>query len=93
MNKKLTYGFLIGYIPPSIRSIILILLLSQSLDTLHSVNPDWSSGFSLGFIVNYRLGDFFDLRLTPEVAFYEHKVRYQFTNETFEDALGGNYDG
>jgi hypothetical protein len=25
--------------------------------------------------------------LTPEVAFYEQRVRYQYTNETFEDAI------
>jgi hypothetical protein len=47
----------------------------------------WSSGFSLGFIVNYRITDLLDLRLTPQVAFYEQKVRYQYTDETFTDAV------
>ncbi len=86
-DKKLTYGFLIGLHTSIYQVNYSDAFTTQSLDTVHSVNSSWTSGFSLGFIVNYRLGDFFDLRLTPTVAFYEQKVRYQFTNETFEDAL------
>lgn len=89
-NKKLTYGFLIGLHTSIYQVNYSDAFVSQSLDTVHSVSPDWSSGFSLGFIVNYRLTDLLDLRLTPTVAFYEQKVRYQFTNETFEDALVEN---
>ena len=86
-NKKLTYGFLIGLHTSIYRINYADDFVSQQFDTLHSVNPTWTSGFSLGFIVNYRLSEFVDLRLTPEVSFYEYKVRYQFTNESFEDAL------
>jgi hypothetical protein len=86
-DRKLTYGFLIG-LHSSIYNINYDdAFVTQQLDTLFAVNPEWSSGFSLGFIVNYRLSEFFDLRLTPEVAFYEQRVRYQYTNETFEDAI------
>ena len=35
-------------------------------------------GFALGFIVNMRLGEFFDLRTTPKVSFYEFMVEYNF---------------
>lgn len=86
-ERKLTYGFLIALHSSIYQVNYSDQFITQSFDTLHSVNPSWSSGFSLGFIVNYRIADFFDLRLTPEVAFYENKVRYQFTNEGFEDAL------
>ena len=86
-DKKLTYGFLIGLHTSIYQIDYSDVFVSQKFDTLHSVNPMWSSGFSLGFIVNYRLNEYFDLRLTPEVAFYEQKVRYQYTDETFEDAL------
>jgi Outer membrane protein beta-barrel domain len=89
-NKKLTYGFLIGLHTSIYQVNYSDAFVSRSMDTVHSVNPSWSSGFSLGFIVNYRLTDFLDLRLTPAVAFYEQKVRYQFTDETFEDALVEN---
>jgi hypothetical protein len=85
-DKKLTYGFLIGLHTSIYQVNYSDAFVSQALDTVHSVNPEWSSGFSLGFIVNYRLTGLLDLRLTPTVAFYEQKVRYQFTNETFENA-------
>jgi len=86
-DKKLTYGFLIGLHTSIYQLNYSDVFVSQQFDTLFSVNSSWTSGFSLGFIVNYRLSEFVDLRLTPEVAFYEQKVRYQFTDETFEDAL------
>ena len=80
-NRKLTYGFLIG-IHSSIYQIKYAdKFVTPALDTVSAVLPSWSSGFSLGFIVNYRLTEYLDLRLTPEVAFYENKVRYQFTND------------
>ena len=80
-NRKLTYGFLIG-IHSSIYQIKYSeKFVTRDLDTVSAVLPSWSSGFSLGFIVNYRLTEFLDLRLTPEVAFYENKIRYQFTND------------
>jgi hypothetical protein len=30
--------------------------------------------------VNYKLADFFDLRITPKVAFYEHRLQYKYTD-------------
>jgi hypothetical protein len=86
-DRKLTYGFLIGLHSSLYKIDYADAFTTQQLDTLFAVDADWSSGFSLGFIVNYRLSDFFDLRVTPEVSFYEQKVRYQYTNETFQDAL------
>lgn len=86
-NKKLTYGFLIGLHSSIYQINYSDAFVTQQFDTLYSVNSSWTSGFTLGFIVNLRLSEFLDLRLTPEVAFYEQKVRYQFTNETFQDAL------
>ena len=80
-NRKLTYGFLIGIHSSIFQIKYSDKFVTPALDTVSAVLPSWSSGFSLGFIVNYRLTDFLDLRLTPEVAFYENKVRYQFTND------------
>jgi hypothetical protein len=37
-------------------------------------------GFNLGFVVNARLGKYFDLRLLPGVAFYTRAVQYKFAN-------------
>jgi hypothetical protein len=81
-QRKITYGFLIGLHTTAYQIKYSDQFVAQSFDTLYAVEPEWSPGFSLGFIVNYRIGDFFDLRLTPKVAFYEHRLRYLFTDDT-----------
>ena len=87
-NRKLSYGFLIGIHSSILQIEYSDLFVTPSFDTVSAVLPSWSQGFSLGFIVNYRLTEFLDLRLTPEVAFYEHKIRYQFTNDpTVDEAV------
>jgi hypothetical protein len=81
--RKLSYGFLIGIHTTTYQvkySDKYATLTNPPNDSLVAVIPDWSPGFSLGFIVNYRLGDFFDLRTTPKFAFYEHRLKYQFIN-------------
>jgi hypothetical protein len=40
------------------------------MDSLHSVMPQYSFGFSLGLIANIRLLQYLDLRIMPEVVFY-----------------------
>jgi hypothetical protein len=79
-NRKLSYGFLIGLHTTAFKVKYADTLATQKFDSLYAVEPHWSPGFSLGFIVNYKLGDFFDLRLTPKVAFYEHRLRYIYTD-------------
>ncbi|HEU5292577.1 MAG TPA: porin family protein [Cyclobacteriaceae bacterium] len=86
-ERKLTYGFLIGLHTTIYQIQYSDLFVTPDMDTVHSVIPEWRPGFSLGFIVNYRLHDFLDLRLTPEVAFYEHKLRYNFTDGTFVEGF------
>ena len=82
-ERKLTYGFLIGLHTTSYQLKYADTFADPTkFDTLHSVIPKWKPGFSLGFIVNYRLNDYLDLRLTPKVAFYEHQVLYRFTDNT-----------
>lgn len=80
-NRKLTYGFLIGIHSGIYQIKYSDKFVTRDLDTVSAVLPKWSQGFTLGFIVNYRLTEFLDLRLTPQVAFYENKIRYQFTND------------
>ena len=81
-DRKLTYGFLIGLHTTAYKIKYSERFASQAFDTLYAVEPAWSPGFSLGFIVNYKLTDLLDLRLTPKVAFYEHKLTYLFTDDT-----------
>jgi hypothetical protein len=90
-NRKLTYGFLIGIHSSTFKVKYADRFVTPEFDTVHSVVPGWSGGFSLGFIVNYRLDDQLDVRLTPKVGFYENKVTYIYTDGTArEDALVEN---
>lgn len=73
-DKIFHFGFTIG-----LNTTRLVPKLSNqyfSNDTISSVQSQNNPGFSLGFIVNYRLADYWDLRLLPTVAFYERDVTY-----------------
>lgn len=78
-TKRLTYGFLIGIHSTAYQIKYSDTFVTQAFDSVYAVEPSWSPGFSLGFIVNYRLEELWDLRITPKVAFYENKLRYVFT--------------
>lgn len=81
-NKKLTYGFLIALHTSIYQLDYADQFVTTDFDTVHSVTPSWKQGFSLGFIVNYKLTEYLDLRLTPSVAFYENEVSYFYTDDT-----------
>lgn len=84
-QKKLTYGFLIGLHTTAYQLKYSNRFVTQEFDTLFAVEPDWSPGFSLGFIMNYKLADLLDLRLTPTVAFYENRLLYRYTDEQINE--------
>lgn len=86
-ERTWTYGFLIGIHQSTYQIKYADDFTSDNLDTLQSVLPDWKPGFSLGFIVNYRINEFFDLRLTPKVAFYENTLRYNYTDGSSRNLL------
>lgn len=81
-ERKLSYGFLIGLHTSAYQIKYSDRFVTRDLDTVYSIEPGWSPGFSLGFIVNYRITDLLDFRITPKVAFYEHTLRYLYTDET-----------
>jgi hypothetical protein len=81
-SRKLSYGFLIGLHTTAYQIKYADKFVTQDMDTVYSIEPGWSPGFSLGFIMNYRLTDLLDFRITPKVAFYEHTLRYRYTDET-----------
>jgi hypothetical protein len=83
-RKKVTYGFLFGLHSSSYQIKYSDEFVTQSFDSVYSVEPAWKSGFVLGFIVNYRVSDFLDLRITPQVGFYEHSLSYIYTRATNE---------
>jgi hypothetical protein len=84
-DKKLTYGFLIALHSTAYQIKYSDRFVTQEFDTLYAVEPDWSPGFALGFIMNYKLADLLDLRLTPSVAFYENRLLYRYTDDQPND--------
>lgn len=86
-DRKISYGFLIGIHTNAYQIKYSDEFVTQPFDTVQSVLADWSTGFSLGFIVNYKVADYLDLRLTPKVSFYEYKLQYVYTSGAPYDAL------
>jgi hypothetical protein len=86
-DKKLNYGFLIGLHTTAYQLKYSEKFVSPDLNELWAVEPSWSPGFALGFIVNYKLEELFDLRLTPQVAFYEHRLKYVYLDAPTEEEV------
>lgn len=86
-DRKFSYGFSIGLHTSSYQVNYSDQFVTKKFDTVHSVQPQFIPGFSLGFLVNYRLNEFFDLRLMPKAGFYSHRLTYFFTNRTTQSQL------
>ena len=81
-QRNIHYGFLIGLHSSSFRQ-----QYNGAFDdslAIHSIQPQQSPGFSLGFIVNFRVAQYLDFRVTPTVGFYELKVDYNYLNRPSE---------
>ena len=76
-DKILHYGFTIGLNASGFKEQV---SKSYFNDTLKGSTPVYTPGFSLGFIVNVRLHEHFDLRFLPTVGFYSRSIKYDFMN-------------
>jgi hypothetical protein len=81
-QRTISYGFMIGLHTSAYQVTYSDKFVDQQFDTVHSVMAEFSPGFSLGFLVNYRINEFLDFRLMPKAGFYTHKLRYSYTDET-----------
>ncbi len=81
-ERLISYGFMIGLHTTAYQVTYADQFVTAKFDTVHSVMAEFSPGFSLGFLVNYRLNEFVDLRLMPKAGFYTHKLRYTYTDES-----------
>jgi hypothetical protein len=81
-KRLITYGFAIGIHSSSYQLKYADEFVTSKYDTVSSIQPEFSGGFSLGFLVNMRFNDQLDLRLMPKAGFYEHRINYYFTNRT-----------
>ncbi|OFY62453.1 MAG: hypothetical protein A3H98_02550 [Bacteroidetes bacterium RIFCSPLOWO2_02_FULL_36_8] len=47
-------------------------------DSIKSINPLTKPGVGLGMLVNFRLEEYFDVRVLPTVSFYKRDIEYKF---------------
>ncbi len=86
-ERKFSYGFSIGLHTSSYQLNYSDKFVSKAYDTVSSIQPQFLPGFSLGFLVNYRINDLLDLRVMPKAGFYSHRLTYFFTNRTTQYQL------
>lgn len=75
-RKVITYGFSLGFQTTSYQLKYSDSFVTPAMDSVHSILPRKSPGFKLGFIVNFKLAQFLDMRITPTVSFAEYKLEY-----------------
>ncbi|MEN7551405.1 porin family protein [Rapidithrix thailandica] len=93
-RKTMHYGFQIGVFQSTMalkHSEYFASVDNPSPESVISVNPISRPGFSLGFVANFALKDeLWDLRLLPNVSFYNRALEYTFANgqtETLEKEM------
>lgn len=77
-RKIVTYGFSLAVHTSSYRLKYSDYFTSPAMDSVHSILPKKRPGFKLGFIVNFKLAQFLDARITPTVSFAEYVVEYNY---------------
>ncbi len=77
-RRIVTYGFSFGFHTASLRLKYSDYFTTPAMDSVHSIVPLKKPGFSLGFIVNFKLAPFFDARITPKVTFSEYGLQYNY---------------
>jgi Outer membrane protein beta-barrel domain len=81
-QRTISYGFMIGLHTTAYQVTYADEFVTSQYDTVSSVMAQFSPGFSLGFLVNYRMNEFLDLRIMPKAGFYTHKLQYTYTDES-----------
>ena len=79
-DKFMHYGFTLGVNASGYKAKVSSNYFTK--DTTLNVTPTYTPGFSLGFIVNFRLHDHFDLRVLPTVGFYSRSITYDFAHSS-----------
>ncbi len=92
-NRTLSYGFFLAAHNSTLRVKYTDEFMNQAANStnpfsrVRSVQPQFSPGFSLGFIGILRLHDQVQLLFTPKVGFYEYKTEVTYFHDTLDDGL------
>lgn len=81
-EKWIRYGFILGAHSSSLRLTLNETFTSTLMDSVHSIVSPNNFGFTIGFIVNLRMAEYLDFRILPNISFYEHKLRYHYTDDS-----------
>jgi len=81
-RKVVTYGFSLGFQTASYQLRYSDFFTAPEMDSVHSILPKKKPGFKLGFIINFKLAEYLDFRITPTVSFAEYVLEYNY--------VGGN---
>lgn len=84
-DRRFSYGFMIGIHSSAFQLKYSDAFVTDAFDTVYAVHPKWSGGFSLGFIVNLKVEEYLDFRLTPKVSFYDNAVEYVYTDRSVDE--------
>ena len=80
-DKWLHYGFYLGVEAFQYRLKYSDLFVTPEMDTVISINPDVTYGpVNIGFVVNFRLAEFLNLRLLPKFGINERKIVYTYAS-------------
>lgn len=80
-NRTLSYGFFLAAQTSTYQlkySDAFLNPTTTSMGNVQSINPQFSPGFSLGFIGILRFHDQVQLLFTPKVGFYEYKTEVRY---------------
>lgn len=83
------YGFYLGGHTANMKVRYNETYLTSKYDSLHSIIPQSTPGFTVGFILNLRLAQYLDFRLTPGVGLYQYTLNYN----TYYQAEEVTYQG
>lgn len=86
-EQKIHYGFLIGGHISRYQLKYNEDFTTPDQDSIHSIVPKNLFGFKLGFIINFHLWQYLDVRINPIIAFYQLGMDYRFTDETSLEEL------
>lgn len=88
LDKKLHFGFFLAYTSSKFSPKLTDAYLSGGNNLFTTINGVASPGFALGFYANYKIADFWDIRLHAQTAFYETNLEYSIQNgETTTQAV------
>lgn len=81
-EKRMHYGFSIGLHSSGFKMKYSDLFVTSEFDSVHSIMPQNSFGFSLGFIMDFKIHEQINARVLPKVSFYEYRVDFNYTDAT-----------